>query len=1290
MITVLLAVAFALEWNPTYRTDVPYEVELNPAKIGAESFAVFADGRELSVTTFAGRAPGTLDLRFAVPAGTRTLTCESRAGRAKLSDSAAIDNVFAGALDAANLGRWELERGVKAEPIPGGFLFTAPKTEARTDGVSCTVDIPASLAGKPVVQEIDVENRAQLVWCGRACVEQLDAQGNRLPETVVDPRWTTHMRPVGRVTAYRNEGHIHPKARKLRFVVRVRNAAAKYDAYGLAITDHEVTRGRLAVTRLAVRPAELLPFPKWNDSFFGPGVSGEPGDASLRLGGEKRRALFYQACSRAAWSQRHEFDDDADRALPAGAGTVEAFFRPDWKAFAGKAVTLFSAYHGYSAATHEKPKQTMLGLDYSPADKTFRIELCDYLRHRFKGEVKGVELPDGKWTHVALQWEPGGKAEFYIDGRRRGELPIAGFEAVPLKDKALLKKLRSLNDAWAMEFFLGASCETARLSETGSGAYFEGECDALRVSRGLRYSGDFTPDRRPSADDRTCVSFSFDRVFDGVMGGGFGFIPASVRADEDRVDHALRLADGKVIEYYPRQPLPENDPDKVLDILNYPVMPTEAEYRAARALKTRKAVVKPGDRVTVRAGAKAYPAYTEFRNLSKTEPLRYPIAVADGRLDPRSFGDLADTLGLDGLSDRERVNRVFQYMISSSDYFANYQIHFDPGSDSPRSVCYEAMVVLNGYCGFECGPLNNMTANLMSTVARCPAGVTGGYGHEFEQVFYDGKNHIYDLSAQKFFPAFDNETAAYLKEMGDQPGLKQRGYKSPDHFIRKGTRGYWVNAPCYQEKAAMTVNPGETLRIRYMNCGTANNLQSKAKSGLYGGALSAWEQDYARVCGADDATKWAFRKDRIFTHRSAAVTTFDGRPEAVNPAFGEADGASFCYRVKSCYPIVWGEYAARLAKGGFAALEISTDRGRTFRPLPAGKDGVARSEYLVKGRLEYLVRVKAPIASVARFTARTEGEVNPRTYPGWVMKGGETAFTFKAEPGAEAEMTIAWREPVKDVTVGGTAKSGTVPGFERELVLVDPAKPLVLPVEGASAAAKVRTSGRLAASLREGRLTLAYDRTKAPAVKRGLDDPEPVAEFPQFAAVDIVDGEAVKSVTAVIAPGGRLAFAEDPLITEAVKPLKFERIPAGRYALFALGRFNSDPQGVVGIDFVGPTANGKKLGKNGRGAYVCRYRNVLEDYRKAGYGRPGGRSRWKWDMPNNDYGKGGSGNAGADYRIFDLPETDHLDFRLPWKNREGESVELAAVLLLPEPGKDFFLDARKILFGYNCDPFHED
>ena len=122
--------SFPLEWNETYRTDVPYEVELNPAKLGAKAFAVKADGQPLKVETFTGKMPGTVALRFTVPAGTRALSCETRPGAPKLCDSSKIENLFAGALDAANLGRWELGDGVKAEAIPGGIRFRGTNTSS--------------------------------------------------------------------------------------------------------------------------------------------------------------------------------------------------------------------------------------------------------------------------------------------------------------------------------------------------------------------------------------------------------------------------------------------------------------------------------------------------------------------------------------------------------------------------------------------------------------------------------------------------------------------------------------------------------------------------------------------------------------------------------------------------------------------------------------------------------------------------------------------------------------------------------------------------------------------------------------------------------------------------------------------------------------------------------------------------------------------------------------------------------------------------------------------------------
>lgn len=206
-IALLAAVAaFSLEWNATYDTSVPYEVELNPQKIGAEGFAVFADGRSLASVTMPGKAPNTIRLRFHVPDGTRSLTCRS-ASAVPFTDAAKIDNLFADALNDANRSRWVLPKGVTAQAVDGGLQFAYAGGVGQSAHVTYAVDVPEGLAGKPVRQEIDLTSRTHLVWGGKSFIEQIDAKGNVLPETLCDVRWTSHMRPNGKLCAYRDEGH---------------------------------------------------------------------------------------------------------------------------------------------------------------------------------------------------------------------------------------------------------------------------------------------------------------------------------------------------------------------------------------------------------------------------------------------------------------------------------------------------------------------------------------------------------------------------------------------------------------------------------------------------------------------------------------------------------------------------------------------------------------------------------------------------------------------------------------------------------------------------------------------------------------------------------------------------------------------------------------------------------------------------------------------------------------------------------------------------------------------------
>ena len=82
---------------------------------------------------------------------------------------------------------------------------------------------------------------------------------------------------------------------------------------------------------------------------------------------------------------------------------------------------------------------------------------------------------------------------------------------------------------------------------------------------------------------------------------------------------------------------------------------------------------------------------------------------------------------------------------------------------------YDCLRQLAGYCGFECGPLNNLTMNLFLYVLGLPASMTSGNFHSFEQVFYNGKWNLFDLSAQTYFPSRRKDDAASLEEMEEDP-----------------------------------------------------------------------------------------------------------------------------------------------------------------------------------------------------------------------------------------------------------------------------------------------------------------------------------------------------------------------------------------------------------------------------------------------------------------------------------------------------------------------------------------
>jgi len=1270
----VVAARISLEWNATYDTDVPQEVEIDLAKLAhAEAkggFAVLAQTptgeQELPVTLLPGRQAGRVALRFRVPAGTTALACETDRAANPVADANATDNLFVGALASDAVAKWKKDSAdlsIVAEA--NGLLMS---NAAPTSGFWATyeVTVPPEAAGRPVRLELDVTSKSKMTWGGFIRIRQFDAAGKELPEPVVDPRWTSHMRPPEKLTCYRENGRLHPDAKRVKVCIELRSANTSYDNHGLPLADAAAPKAKLLVSHLVLRSGAELPFPKYDDACFAAGVSGAAHDTALVLGGEAARGFFYATRSMASWTSMQEVRKEEQAFFPSGDGTVEAWFRPESWPAKGTVTLIEGSHHNLPQFSPRNTRGQLVALEYLPAEKRLAFLLKDMADKTFTGAAK-VDLPTGKWTHLALQWAAGKAAELFIDGKKVASVALAKFKTLNLA------KAEHPNNEHVSECFLGGGYLNLRQLETPTLPHrpiFNGVVDLWRVSTGARYAGDFTPAKTLAVDAATRALFAFDRAFDGVSGGGSRFISGSYRAMTDRVDHTLAVG-GRKVQYYPAEINADVDPYKVLDINNYPDLPDAAAFKAARMTETKRATLAPGGTLDIDVADEAYMDFIELANVSD-RTLRYPIVLNTGDIDPRSFGDLADTMNLESVSDRDRANRIFQYVLRASDYFMNHSLTFATDSDAPNNVEYQALTMLNAYCGFECGPLNNMTANLFACVGGCPSSQTAGYGHSFEQVFYDGKNHIYDLSAQKFFPAMDNETSEHLGEAEEQPGSFHRIGANPDHFLREGgRRTTTVQSPAYREKVAMSLRPGERFRVWFDNDGQCNDLQC---NGVVERSTHMPRENYDAQTHAAAKSWHVYRVNRFFPHYGNGFIVYEGRPDAANPAFTRVAADGVTYRVDSCYPIVAARYAATRADGSSVPMQICTD-GKTWRDLP---DGLLT--YPVRGRRAYSVRACAAVADIATFKATTEVQVNVRIFPGRLRTGVNT-LTLKAADGGPTRLTVQWRRAAKPIEIAGGVYSGTIRGAERQLAVLDPKQgPLSLAVSGVSAGAKAVSYGGVSATLASGKLSIA-----------------PQDGFTGFTAVDVVDGEAVKQLTVLVCPGARLVTAEAfrleggahllPAGSDRVQPCvmltnandvataTFAPIPAGRWTLMTLDRFESHPK----------TPRDPGLSVNlpkRKTATSCGFPvNDAANFYKAQYGRKGERANFKWDFPYL---------ASTKYYthmmdIFDAPEgLTSLRFT---GAQQPAGAELAAVLLTPYVDEEFYCNLQKVLAGLNCQPW---
>lgn len=1197
-----------LSWNQSWRTDTPYELAFNPDKLGGTDWVAKADGELLETEYF---FDGTFHrLRFTVPDGTKEMSLVKGDNHEAVSDTVA--NLYS------------------------DFIRSG----------SFRVSVPEWAAGRPARMELDAENTGDMTITVKMYFRQYYGDGTMIPEEVSDGRWTTHAQPPHLKTCYRERAYIHPEAKWIEFFVDVDPLEASYDLEGRPI-ENPLTP-QMHISHIAIRPAAEFPFPGFNKEFFEDGISGDEFDKSLNLSRKQAdRAFVYQTRSWASWACGHQTRNPYDFFYPAAEGTVEAWFKPDWKSSIkaeGERIPLFEASH-HASIVYTSQKRFALGrqlfLTYDPDKSEIHLELSDRNMKRFEGNAV-VDIPDGKWCHLAVVFRPGEDACLYVNGCRSLVFSLKGYETVDIEN------VEFPNDRHAMEFYVGASYVNARGFTENDRAWqnikdwcsswYSGLVDALRVSSVIRYESDFVPEKEYELDRDTRALFNFNDEFDGRCGAGIGVIHGTLMGKENRNSLTIETDKG-TLQYYPESVSAENDPAHLLKRQNYPCVPSDADYNSSYRKVVESYTLEPGNDLTIKAPKGLVMDYVQIENASDI-PLVHPFIRSSTEVDYRSFANVSRTL-----PDKSNPVSLFNYLIGASDYFMTYQASFAKHSDEAFCAKDESMTVLGSYCGFECGPLNRLTAYLYASACDIPSSPICGYGHEYQQIFYGGRNHIYDLSGQKFYVDMDNESAAGQEGFEDQPAVLERAGTSPAHFIRMGTRYYYNHKTIFPELFSMNINPGEKLKLYWSNNGTAHDLQAGGTTELHDNGRI----DYRSQSGAS-TNIW--RLDRFFPEYGNAFLTFDASPSDYPATFIDVDEDSFCYLVESCYPIVAADYEAVLADGSKASLEISTDGRKTFSSFDGHLD------YRVKGRRGYYIRVNAPLDRVSRFCASTVLHTNTRVQTGKLVPG-KNILHFTAESGGKAKVTFGYDVRDKDICFGNTLRYGSIPGYENHLVTVDPARGSVsVPVSGLSSLALTECSEGLEARLADGSIEICS-----------------LSETPSFGWVKVCDGERYRYLTVLSAPGLRTVRFDSVLGKDnPVAAAVFEELEAGEYAVLSLERFSggipSRRDRVVSVNF----------GENKVPA--CSPINQCCDYYKAAFGPADSRGNWKWDFP-----------LSPDYS-YPFDQMGYLTIESPISTLTYEmtdfkygDMELKAALIIKSPDRDFKCEIIKTLCGLNIRPW---
>ncbi len=866
-----------------------------------------------------------------------------------------------------------------------------PSDVGREVTVSQKVDV-REFAGQDMLFACDLQAE-RAVYGAPVCIEleQYRADGTRILEYAIEPRWLTLELAEGQFVELSQRGRFSHEAATVD--VRIRFRCSVRDADTSRTVDGPESWFTVWLDQTVLRPGERWPWPAATGAGF---VEGAMEDAPVN------RALECTGLRRVAFNGASEgtltagqFNPD-DRSVHWGlqAGTLEFWCRPAWKADDGREHVFFKG-----VAYGHRLQSELRKLD-ARGDNQLEFTLADAggTRRIVRGKA---DLEAGRWHHMAVTWDfPAARLALFVDGQ-----PIAtrGPEQQPWPSSLVSddnvehagmgiseKDRRSL----PMQAFIGGD------EQCGEERSADAALDELRISSVTRYSEAFAPRRTEfEMDEHTRALFHFENAPHGVHDSDDRFVRGHLACELPPQAEAVpleTLANGKidcrmvVVRPYAAEEQFESNRAESRLTATRPFVPLPDPRRVEyRERQVERVVAEPGDELMIEVGGDFAPLMEsvtfEHADAVAAKTTLLPRWRANENVVPFSVETIAATLAPGVEDNTEKAFEIFRYAVAVTNYYDAHYCETLPTRHRDR-VSYSLIKALNIYPFDQCGPLN-YTLRKLFLAGGISSNDASGTHHQFQQAFYDGDYRLFDLSPRIYWLERDNATVASRRDFEEDLYLKLRQGSGVTSALRGRVGRAQFGGAERPHDMDFSLRPGESASVCWHNEGRWFELAGKREPiplakipPYFGNGALVFEPT-----GTDDA----LLLDNLKVDRSG-----DG-PAVLQP-IDSARAASLVYHAACPYifsdAMVEGTYRAQ--KIGGIRASLSFDEGKTWTEVwrndesegPVGLN--LRNQ--VSARYAYWLKLDftpAAEATVVGFKVRSTFVVSPLSLPGKLALG---------------------------------------------------------------------------------------------------------------------------------------------------------------------------------------------------------------------------------------------------------------------------------------------------------------